>query len=270
MNSFQRLRSVVLSTAAITSIPLGGTATADEVVLAPAADATLYESTTGSLANGAGQHLFTGVGNAIKRGVLRFDVAGAVPAHSTIDEVELTLNMSRTIAPGVLNRLYRVTAAWTEGPSDPFGEEGSGDSSQPGDVTWIHTTFDTAFWSSPGGDFLTSESASIVVASIGSYTWGSTPEMVADVQLWLDTPSSNHGWLLRGDEIGSFTAKRFDTREHPDPAVRPALRVVYTPAPEPTPTPPVSGTPVATLNPIGLFVLIALLAIAGVVALRRT
>jgi len=249
---------------------LAGPARADEVVVAPVADATLYESSTGSLANGAGQHLFTGVGNAVKRGVLRFDVAAAVPTGSTIDSVELTLNMSRTIASGNSNRLHRVLTAWTEGPTDASGEEGAGDPSQPGDVTWIHTTYDTAFWSTPGGDFVATESASTVVGGIGSYTWGSTPEMVADVQQWLDTPSTNHGWLLRGDEIGSFTAKRFDTREHPDPAVRPALRIVYTPAPPPTPTPPVPGVAVDTITPTGVLVLAALLALAGLVALRRS
>ena len=97
-----------------------------------------------------------------------------------------------------------------------------------------------------------------------------SPEMVADVQQWLDTPSTNHGWLLRGDEIGSFTAKRFDTREHPDPTLRPALRIVYTPAPPPTPTPPVPGVAVDTVNPTGVLVLAALLALAGLVALRRS
>ena len=242
---------------------------ADEVVLTPVADATLYESSTGSLANGSGQHLFTGFGNAVKRGLLRFDVAASVPAGSTVDSVELTLHMSRTIAPGVLNELYRVTTAWTEGPTDPFGEEGTGDSSQVGDVTWIHTTFDTGLWTTPGGDAVPTPSAGMVVSDIGYYTWASTPEMVADVQLWLDAPAVNHGWTLRGDEDTAFTAKRFDTREHPDPLLRPVLRIVYTPAPQPTPTPPTPGVAVDTVTPTGVAALIVLLAVAGLLALRR-
>ena len=269
MRHHRRLPSIAMTAVTAASIWLAGPATADEVVIEPVADATLYESSTGDLANGAGQHLFTGVGNAIKRGVLRFDVASSVPVGSTIDAVALTLNMSRTIAPGNANRLHRVTTSWTEGPTDASGQEGAGDPSQPGDVTWIHTTYDSALWSTPGGDFVATESASIVVAGIGSYTWGSTPEMVADVQLWLDTPSSNHGWLLRGDEIGSFTAKRFDTREHPEVSVRPALRIVYTPAPPPTPTPPGPAVAIDTVTPAGIVFLVTLLALAGVVALRR-
>jgi len=269
MNRRHRLHAAVFATGSAVSIWLAGSAAADEVVIGSIADATLYESSTGSLANGAGQHLFTGVGNAVKRGVLRFDVVSTVPAGSTIDQVELTLSMSRTIAPGVLNQLYRVTAPWTEGPTDPFGQEGSGDSSQPSDVTWIHTSYDTGLWSNPGGDFATTPSAAVAVSGLGSYTWGSTPEMVADVQLWLDAPSSNHGWLLRGDETGSFTAKRFDTREHPDPAVRPALRIVYTPAPPPTPTPPSPGIAVNTVTPAGIVALVAMLGLAGLAALRR-
>ena len=53
--------------------------------------------------------------------------------------------------------------------------------------------------------------------------------MVADVQLWLDTPATNFGWLLRGNEITSQSVKRFDTREHVDPLARPSLTIEYTP-----------------------------------------
>ena len=66
--------------------------------------------------------------------------------------------------------------------------------------------------------------------------------MIADVQLWLDNPASNFGWLVLGDESTSATAKRFDTRESDSP---PVLTIVYT-APTPTPTP----TPIARLGNI--------------------
>jgi hypothetical protein len=62
---------------------------------------------------------------------------------------------------------------------------------------------------------------------MGFYTWGSTPDMVEAVQQWLDDPATNYGWLLRGDESGTATAKRFDTRENLDEANRPRLRVYY-------------------------------------------
>jgi hypothetical protein len=55
--------------------------------------------------------------------------------------------------------------------------------------------------------------------------------MVADVQVWLDRPAANYGWLLLGNEARPQTTKRFDTRENPNPAVRPALIVEYMRAP---------------------------------------
>jgi len=51
--------------------------------------------------------------------------------------------------------------------------------------------------------------------------------MVADVQLWLNTPANNFGWLVLGNESGSQTAKKFDTRENSNPANRPVLTVFY-------------------------------------------
>jgi len=68
------------------------------------------------------------------------------------------------------------------------------------------------FWTTEGGDFFGTVSASQSVGAIGSYTWSSA-QMVADVQSWLDNSTINFGWLVRGDESGSATAKRFDTRE---------------------------------------------------------
>jgi hypothetical protein len=53
--------------------------------------------------------------------------------------------------------------------------------------------------------------------------------MAADAQAWLDTPASNYGWILVGDESTSSTAKRFDTREFPNPATRPVLTVEFSP-----------------------------------------
>ncbi|GEM_PF-6938102 len=53
--------------------------------------------------------------------------------------------------------------------------------------------------------------------------------MVNDVQAWLNAPSTNFGWLLRGVENTATNAKRFDTRENPDSNVRPFLTVNYTP-----------------------------------------
>jgi len=212
--------------------------------LTPSKDNTLYESALGSLSNGAGQHLFAGrtevlAGALIRRGLIAFDVAGEIPAGSTILSASLTLNMSRTnLAAGPRTvSLYRVLADWGEGTSDPFGGgEGGGAPSTPGDATWIHRFFDFNFWLSSGGDFLFAPSASSVVGGVGFYTWGPTPSLRADVQGWLDTPASNFGWILIGDESTFPTALRLegqpDTNASPG-ACRPVLGARCSRRPDP-------------------------------------
>lgn len=74
---------------------------------------------------------------------------------------------------------------------------------------------------------MAASSASIDVSVIGSYTWGSTAQMISDVQSWLDQPSSNFGWVIVGNETASRTAKRFDTRENTLPGSRPLLIVTF-------------------------------------------
>ncbi|MGH7613747.1 MAG: hypothetical protein ACREMW_06870 [Gemmatimonadales bacterium] len=57
--------------------------------------------------------------------------------------------------------------------------------------------------------------------------WGSTAQLVADVQGWLADPASNFGWILIGDESATATAKQFDSRESAA-SIRPELRVFFT------------------------------------------
>ncbi len=115
------------------------------VAITPSKDNTLYESASGSLSNGAGQHFFAGrtdvlAGALIRRALLTFDIAGNIPAGSTIINVTLMLNMSRTnLAAGPRTvSLHRVLADWGEGTSDPLGGGGGGAAATLGDTTWIH------------------------------------------------------------------------------------------------------------------------------------
>jgi hypothetical protein len=199
---------------------------AGSVGLAPVRDCTLIEDPEGTSANGSGPHLFAGRNSeaAARRALLRFDVASQVPPGSIVTGVVLTLHMSQTNAGAEFVSLHRVAADWGEGASNASG--GSGAPSQPGDATWIHTFHDGGFWAAAGGDF-TASSASAAVDAPAFYTWGSTPEMVADVQHWLDDPTGNHGWLLRGNEATAPTVKRFASREHTDPRLRPVLAVEF-------------------------------------------
>jgi hypothetical protein len=134
--------------------------------------------------------------------------------------------MSRTQANDFDISLYHVLENWGEGASDAPGEEGAGAPAETGDATWQHTFYDTDFWQSEGGYYYSQPAATVEVDQVGFYTWGSTPEMVFDVQNWLDIPEDNYGWIIINDEL-EVTAKRFDSRENEIPANRPKLRVYY-------------------------------------------
>lgn len=195
--------------------------------LAPSKDNTLFEDIGGNSSNGAGDHLFAGltaIGD-IRRALVAFDVAGSVPAGSTIVGATLRMNMSKTIVGGQTVVLRRASADWGEGNSDAAGDEGMGAPPEAGDATWIHRFSPSTFWTSPGGDFSGTISASQSVGSEGPYAWSSA-QLIADVQNMLDAPAGNFGWVVMGPESGAPTAKRFDSRENA-PGVQPVLEIEY-------------------------------------------
>jgi hypothetical protein len=228
MGSFTTVRAAIWLAAG--AICLGGviSATAQTVTIGPSKDNTLYESVDGFSSNGSGQYFFSGTiaTNDLRRGLIAFDVAAAVPAGATITSASLRLNMSRTIASAAPASLHRLRADWGEGASDALGEEGAGTVAAAGDATWLHRFWDTQFWSTPGGDFDATASATTSVGAAGPYVW-SGPGLTADVQSWLDNPATNYGWILITDESRFPTAKRFDTRENPIAGNRPQLTIQY-------------------------------------------
>ncbi|MGD8376983.1 MAG: multicopper oxidase domain-containing protein, partial [Acidobacteriota bacterium] len=229
-------RPLVFALVTLLALATGGTTAEAVVVDIPASkDNTLYDNNS-PLSNGAGDHFFAGITQSrkIRRGVIAFDVAAAIPAGSTINSVTLTLYMSRTTAPDETVNLHRLLADWGEGTSQATGEEGGGASPATGDATWEHTFFDTDFWISPGGDFDAIPSASQTVGmALGYYAW-TAPDMITDVQGWLDSPGTSFGWILIGRETDRRSAKRFDSRTNPVVAQRPVLTVDYTPVGSPT------------------------------------
>jgi hypothetical protein len=207
---------------------------AEEVTIVADRDNTLYETSDGSRSNGAGILFFAGrsgpsSGFQLKRGLLRFDVAGALPAGAEVQSVVLNLKLfnSGPATVSSLTALHRVLGDWGEGTSNGLG---SGGPSTAGDATWLHRFYPTVFWDTPGGDYAPLVSAATLVGDSGFFAWGSTPEMVADVQFWQDQPESNFGWAVVGDEGGQRTAKGFATHEIEDDPSLPRLTIVYTTA----------------------------------------
>ena len=210
-------------------------ARADTVTISASKDNTLYEDAAGSLSNGAGEFFFAGrtnqtSGQAIRRGLIAFDIAGSVPAGSKIVRVTVTLHVSKF--PNLMGgpqpfSLHAVLADWGEGTSDSAASPGQGAAATTGDATWLHRFFNTSLWSNPGGDFSATGSSSASLSGVGFYTWPSSPKLVADVQKWLDQPATNFGWIVIGDELTGQTARRFDSRQNSVTADRPSLSVDF-------------------------------------------
>ncbi len=217
--------------------PIQATIPLVQVIITPTKDNTLYEDPTGGTSNGAGQNFFVGQtsGASKRRALVAFNIGGQIPAGATIVSATLKLQMSRTNSGAGAQpiALHKVSADWGEGTSDANANEGSGATASAGDATWLHTFSNTAQWSTAGGDFVPTASATITVGGVGFYTWGSTPTMVADLQSWLDTPATNFGWILIGNEADAGTAKRFSSRENATVTNRPQLTVVYQTSSEP-------------------------------------
>lgn len=197
------------------------------VVLVPAKDNTLFNTTNGSLSNGAGPHVFAGTnasGNR-RRAVLAFDLS-AIPPGSRITRVTLTMTVSMSINSEGGVALHALLADWGEGASNAgASHDGGGAPSQVNDATWIHRFFPDVLWTTPGGDFNSLPDAPAAPAIFETATW-QTPEMISRVQQWVDQPSTNFGWILIGDETFPRSAKRFDGRESTG-ATKPSLAVEY-------------------------------------------
>ncbi|NUQ67946.1 MAG: DNRLRE domain-containing protein [Phycisphaerales bacterium] len=210
---------------------------ADVITLGARQDATLYENVAGMAASGAGTGMFVGKiarGGLIRRSLISFDVAGSIPAGSTITRVELTLSVTRSAGSSLNIGLHRLLAGWGEGASDAGAPAGGGGvTPESGDATWIHRFFGGAAWSNPGGDFVGAASATRGFGGVGTYTYASSAGSVADVQAWLNTPGANYGWLLKGPETQNGNARRIATHEEPIAALRPRLLIEYTPIPAP-------------------------------------
>jgi len=236
-------------------------AVADVVEIPAAKDNTLFESPDGSLSNGAGTRMFVGVTAQpnLRRALIAFDVAGHVPADSTITGVTLTLQQVMSLAGGEPVSLHRAEQDWGEGDSVATGGQGAGGAAATGDATWVHTFFDTEFWTTSGGDFAATASATRTVVGFGSYSW-SSDGMVTDVQGWLDDPASNFGWVLVGNETTPVTAKTFSTRE--SDSNPPVLAIEF--------EPPAGGNVPAASTWGALALALVLLTLATVTLRRRS
>jgi hypothetical protein len=204
--------------------------------------------------NGGGAGIFVGTTNAmqsnsVRRGLLEFDIASAVPAGATITGANLTMYLGQaSLASGVQTiDLHRLTADWGEGmagnTTPSISGTGTGFPASTGDATWNQRFYQQQNWTAPSaeGDYISAVSASTDVATPVDtpYEWLSTPILVGDVQGWLDQPSTNDGWIMI-DHVENVqqTVKGFYSRNATEknnqgddplpPEWRPTLEITYT------------------------------------------
>ena len=198
----------------------------------PVQDTTLFENSTN--AYGAGPDLFVGNTNAgrARRGLLQFDLSEQIPVGSVIYDAHLELFVTKSdTAPQTIS-LQPLLADWGEGSSSgttsPSQGGGKGSPVTDGSANWQHRRYSSDTWSSPGGDFSSTKSASTLVSDVGSHTW-QDDKMLEDIEAWIDMPEENFGWILTGDESAVKTTKRFGSRENGNTARRPVLTIDFDP-----------------------------------------
>ena len=210
-------------------------AVADVVVVTATRDNSIFDNGN---SNGAGDAIFSGrTGDfggeeIVQRGLVAFSVADDVPAGSRVvsASVELTLIQASPMGVDTIYTLHRLISDWGEGTSSAAG--GTGAPPTPGDATWTNTFYPNQFWATTGGDFSATVSASQTVTTVPAvYTWGSTLQLVADVQSMLDDPSSDFGWVLIGDEATPFSARKFASKDNPGVIFHPMLIIEFEPCP---------------------------------------
>ena len=207
-----------------------GDLAAGTVTLYPVADTSIYSAFPNN--NFGGGTTFTAGGRpqgGESRGLLLFNLQRSVPAGAIIESVSLRLTVETTPSRAVnsIFDLDALTASWGEGT----GADRGGTPAGPNAATWVNRLGSSGSpWMSPGGDFSSSVSAFARVLGNGSYDFAS-PQLVSDVQNWLDNPGSDFGWILRSEseQVGR-TIRRFYSRL--DPANGPALTIQYA-VPEP-------------------------------------
>ncbi|MBX9737373.1 MAG: DNRLRE domain-containing protein [Phycisphaerales bacterium] len=225
-------------------LALGGVAAAQtSATFYPSLDNTLFQSTTGSRSAGAQDSFYTGridvATGGVRRGLVQFDLS-SIPVGSVVTGASLQLYLIQGQGD-VEVTLHRTLASWGEGTS--AGGMGRGSASTPGDATWIHRFFSNQFWTTPGGDFVSTPSGSTTISTSGPFHTWSGAGVSNDLQFWINNPAQNFGWTVRGDESTRQTAERWASGEAAGGAeFWPTLRVTYV----------IPGPGVAAMGGLGL------------------
>lgn len=212
------------------------------VNLNPSKDNSIYSDNANN-SSGVGK-LYSGqtCSSANRRALMQFDLSG-IPAGSTITSVSLTVNVDNVSVGGGLDtyNLFPLTLGFGEGMSNGGG---TGAAAIAPDATWNEAMFGSLTWTTAGGDFaLISASSVIMNTSVGNKIFPNSANFVSLAQTWLDTPASNFGIIMIGNESTTCTARRFGSK---DQGITPILTINYS-------APPCSTPPTAICQNVNVY-----------------
>jgi hypothetical protein len=142
--------------------------------------------------------------------LLRFDLS-AIPAGRTITSVSLSLNV--TDVSTQVYEIYALRRSWSES-SATWNQAASG-----------------VNWSTVGANSTTNDRESTVLGTVstgstGVQSFAFNTAGVSKVQAWVNTPSSNHGFVIQ-DYVNNSDGIDFSSKENGTVSLRPKLTVTY-------------------------------------------
>jgi hypothetical protein len=189
-------------------------ACATTISLQPVADTTLQQAfPDNNLGDGSTVTAGGRRNGGATRALFLFDITSNIPAGATITAVSVNLTVVGTPSGGATSTfdLHQVLAGWGEGNGS---DRSGGSPGQPGQATWDDRQGAGIPWNTAGGDFSATASATRSITGNGLYTFVSTPNLISDVQSWLDNPTNNFGWeLISESETVPASIRRFASRD---------------------------------------------------------
>lgn len=180
--------------------------------LKPSKDNTIFSESENSA--GLGQ-LYAGktCQSDVRRALIQFDVS-SIPPTAEIIEVTLKIDINkvnpRASTTDDSYNLHTLTKKWGEGTSAGSGQ---GETATAFDATWNNAEFGSSVWTTPGGDFEPTPSATFELDNTVGTKIIASPDIVKDVEGWVNGTKTNNGWILIGDESNNCTARRFGSKD---------------------------------------------------------
>jgi Disaggregatase related repeat len=161
---------------------------------------------------------------SIRRGLLQFDLS-ALPADERIVSAKLSVYRTETLRGSGVVGVHRVTTPWA-------GGTGVNTCTNDG-ATWATTGLGTP-WSTPGGDFDSTDVSSVTKTAGESPGWDSF-DVTSLARGWTDGAFPNDGLMLKLDDesfspcttVTNCNYWAYASDSYADPTLRPKLTIVY-------------------------------------------